>query len=731
MSMAYTRAVGRLTVDNPHADALLTVAGFGRDWNAAEANVQLKGSTADLGTSLGWDFGGLFEYLKDINAIGPIGSWAETDTDESAWQMPPSADTLGLWKLSPSSGALRVKHLHYYDAAPNRYSAGQWGRIRSTNAIAPNLLVQVWRSPTTAGDYDRPMFGLHFYNDRTTEYALCFPGAGPADEFWEALTGTTGQHVLQPTLLGKCAGDEHWTVIAAMDCSAIPTFRDIGSRPVYQTIRVEAEGGKLLVTVNGLPFSWTFGDKWRSTESKAQHEFNLGNGYVELWALGGPVKVLVQPVTYPASAVLRPHGYIVAPSWCNQTAAYREPVADLPAGTAITVESEALPGNAKATRPKVTFTTSDTGRRALLYCVQEYRAPTLVAGTSDPTVTGSSASSQLVALSGRIGERWRGSMCHAEIVSKTGAALEWPKANAKIIGEVSTDDGATWVRQFTGHVPPPELQRPERVLASRYVQDAQDIIESRLALKDLGVMCSFQGWQSGEAFEAVCNCAGIPSAKVNVASATKVLTTTTPGTRILSFREDAKVPSVLDGIANAVGYEWGQDQNGVLFLRPPLTHTAGAYDYTLDDDSTDAEDLVSRIKAALSYGEFANVLRVQVGEGGGAKAKSLADLDSVLTPGALRFIGDLRQRYMSFPDGSDLDAITKRLWEDMGRWCLVVEWTMHDYPGLMPDNYVRVQVAGLRMATGTILRVLSKQWAVEESGRYTQTLVGRVVEVPA
>jgi len=77
------------------------------------------------------------------------------------------------------------------------------------------------------------MFGLHFYNDRVDEYALCFPSAGQADNFWNGLTGTTGQKVLQPTLLGKRAGDEHWTIISTMDCSAIPTFRDIGARPVY------------------------------------------------------------------------------------------------------------------------------------------------------------------------------------------------------------------------------------------------------------------------------------------------------------------------------------------------------------------------------------------------------------------------------------------------------------------------------------------------------------------
>jgi len=189
---------------------------------------------------------------------------------------------------------------------------------------------------------------------------------------------------------------------------------------------------------------------------------------------------------------------------------------------------------------------------------------------------------------------------------------------------------------------------------------------------------------------------------------------------------------VLDTLAQAAGLEWGQKTDGKIFLRNPVTHTSGAYDYTLDDDTTSTDDVVDAVRGSLTYGEFCNLLTVVSGEGAAAKAKVLRDLDSIMTPGALRFIGDLWQRFRFVPDGTDLDTIASNLWEDLGRWCYLVEWTMQDHPEIMPDHFVRLQVSGIGAVTNSIVRVLSKpNWSVDATtGRYSQTLVARLEEVP-
>jgi hypothetical protein len=260
--------------------------------------------------------------------------------------------------------------------------------------------------------------------------------------------------------------------------------------------------------------------------------------------------------------------------------------------------------------------------------------------------------------------------------------------------------------------------------------EAKDIVEARLAHKQLGWLCSFDRWPAGEAFRAVCNCAGIPDNKIDVSMATAILGRGDLGKRKMAFRPDALVPSILDDIAKAVGYEWGQDQNGVLFLRPPLEHERGHYDYVVDETSVDIRDIVSQIRSTLSYQDFANYLEVIIGEGPDSIGKTLLDLDSAMTPGALRFIGDLWQRFSFMPEGTDLDAICKKLWDDLGRWSHVVEWTMHDRPEIMPDQYVLFRCSGLRLEYGTVCRVVSKQWWADlRSGMFTQTLVGKVEEV--
>lgn len=721
--MTYVRAAVKAVFDNPHADGLLQQIGFGMDWEAGDAGNRLGGRTADLSGTYGWELGTAFEYIKGLGAMAPIGKFTPADMALTDWDI-----LKGSWKLSASSANLQHKWLHYYDGRAGRYAADAWGQVRTKTDRWPNLHFDVWRMGSAPGETDRAMFAVHF-RGAGADYALCFPGAGPDDSYWTALTGAAAGHLMHPVLLGRADEDAYWTILDQIDGSSLPNFRALGGAAALQSVRVEAGERVLTVGLAGEKDPWHFAGEWQSGGSGARHEFVIVAGKVEVRVLGHTAMFAMHPITYAASGTLKPGWWLFRSDVAPASPSYSYSVADTPTGTSLTVTEETA---GYASRPNAAFATTDTTRRALLYCVHEYRASTFVAGTSDPHDTTSDNTRRLVAVSGSIGEGWRGSRCNLAVVSKPGDTIATVDANSKITVSVTGDAGAHWWTQFAGRVAPPALSRPERVLASRYELAAEDLIGASLAHKHIGWSCSFEGWPIAEAFVAALNLGGIPSALTTTTGVTGTYPKGSGAARKLAFRPDTSLPQVLDTLAQAAGLEWGQKTDGTIFLRNPIVHTAGAYDYTLDDDTTSTDDVVDAVRGTMNFGEFCNVLTVIAGEGAAAKAKVLRDLGSVLTPGATRFIGDLWQRFQFVPDGTDLNTIAGNLWDDLGRWCYVVEWTMQDHPEIMPDHFVRLQVSGLGVATNAIVRVLSKpSWSVDvASGRFSQTLVGRLEEVP-
>ena len=721
--MAYVRAGVKAVFDNPHADGLLTQLGVGLDWEAGDAGNRLGGRTADLSGTYGWELGTAFEYIKGIGALAPIGRTTPADMALTDWEV-----LKGTWKLSASSANLQHQWLHYYDGRPNRYAADAWGQVRTKTDRWPNLQFDVWRMGSAPGETDRAMFAVHF-RGAGADYALCFPGTGADDSYWTGMTGGSAGQLMHPALLGRADEDATWTIIDQITGGSLPNFRLLGGAAALQSIRVEAGERVLTVGLSGEGDPWHFAGEWRSAVGGATHEFTVVAGKIEVRVLGHTAMFSMLPITYAASGTLKPSWWFLRSDTTPATPSYSYSVADVPTDTTLSVAEETA---GYASRPVVTFGTSDTTKRALLYCVHEYRAATFAAGTSDPYDTTGDTSRRIVAASGSIGEGWRGSQCRLTMVSKPGVTNATVDANSKIAVSVTGDLGATWTTQFAGRVTPPALARPERVLASRYELAAEDLIGASLARKHLGWSCSFEGWPIAEAFAAALNLGGIPAALVTTTGVTGSYPVGSSMARKLNFRPDTALPQVLDTLAQAAGLEWGQKTDGKIFLRNPVTHTSGAYDYTLDDDTTSTDDVVDAVRGSLTYGEFCNLLTVVSGEGAAAKAKVLRDLDSIMTPGALRFIGDLWQRFRFVPDGTDLDTIASNLWEDLGRWCYLVEWTMQDHPEIMPDHFVRLQVSGIGAVTNSIVRVLSKpNWSVDATtGRYSQTLVARLEEVP-
>jgi len=356
---------------------------------------------------------------------------------------------------------------------------------------------------------------------------------------------------------------------------------------------------------------------------------------------------------------------------------------------------------------------------------------------------------KLLECSGQVGENWRGSSVTATLQNLPGNDLNFAKSNSKVIVNVQAT-GAP-VTLFTGYVTPPEQEmRPgARLGATSSAKtvaklSAQDIIEARLAKKQMMFHCSYEGWTEGAAFAHILNRAGVPSALISIdAACVNVLnrdsTTTSPdgkqrGKRKFRFSPDCEVISALDSIAKANGRRWGVNAAGVVFLAPKLAHVTWGADpqtdpthHTLDYDSLVAEDLVDSFRSTLTVSDFRNFLLVMVGEGNDAAAKVITDTASMWTDTATNFVGDIWSRFVAFPDGSDLDAIAVALWDEIATWHHYVEWGMKDRPQIMPDHEVRMQVPTNLVADNAVFRVLSKSWQCQRDGRYSQTLQSKFV----
>ena len=339
-------------------------------------------------------------------------------------------------------------------------------------------------------------------------------------------------------------------------------------------------------------------------------------------------------------------------------------------------------------------------------------------------------------MSGDIAEGWRGSTLTAEVQHRPGFDLASIPPNAKVAANITT--GGSAIRHFTGYVPPAERRKADPHV-TRSTVSAADMIEARLRRKCMHYHCSYGGWPVDDAFEAMLNRGGVASANISVAADVSAAVMgslyylpmgSMQGQRNLQFSPDGDLVQALDQLTAVRGLDWGVNQNGVCFIRHPVSHTAGSYDYTLADDSANVEDIIRTFRATWTVTDFANLLIVMVGQGADAAAKVLIDEDSMSDSSASNFVGDVWSRFVALPDGDHVAEIANRLWEEIAYWHHLVQWTMEDRPEWMPDHEIRLQVDDLEITENSIVRITKKSWEAQEgtTGRYSQTLDAKVVE---
>jgi hypothetical protein len=744
--MAYSRVAANLLVDYPHVDGMLTTLYVGRDWQAIEPRRDTGGFSPDVEGQYGWYYDNKFEYLERLGGIAPLGKFTKSNMALTDWDV-----VQGKWRESPAAASLGVTHLWYYDARAGRVATNEYGILRSKASYAPNLMFWFWRMGGAYDETDQATIGIHLAG-ADAQYALYLPAYREAGSYYEGLTGTTERQDLQPVLMGKASGDSNWAVIDTLSASSTPTLGSISETPKLQTVRIEYADETLLVRMGENDNAWAYRGLWSSRES-IDNEFALTSGQVEVRIIGHTALFAMAPITYPASAKIYPHRLFVCPPPFGQTQQYIV-LAATPTGTAVTAAVDSPGGY--LSRPEITMTTTDTSTRPVLYCVQEHRDG--VIGSAD-TVEVDTQGNNTVALKsvrGTINENWRGSSITAQVEAKPGYILGDIAPNAKVRCNVSTNDGASSYRQFTGYITPPEKLRGSGPLDIQGTVQAEDIIEARLSKKSMSWHCSYEGtgnangWNVASAFTNILHSAGVPDSLIDIHEDVSLAGMGTGyympsgsmmGKRRFKFGPDIDVVTALDTIVQAVGIAstayptkrrglaWGVNQNGVIFLKPAYERTpGGAVDYTLDEDTATAEDFCSTLKSTRSLEDFRNLLIVMAGEGADAARKILSDQDSWSDPTAQTFIGDIWQRFVCYPDGADIEAISEQLWREVGYWHWLIEVTLHDNPDIMPEHNIKVQVANMDIPTDSVFKVVSKDWSCNENGLYEQTLTCVMVE---
>lgn len=712
--MSYVRLAANLIIDNADADGRITVMGVGRDWEATEPRDETIKFTPDIGSAYAWEYNGLFEYIDRLNGIAPLGTYTPGDMSLAGW-----TQTSGSWGLSSAANATGYRFLQYYD------DTGAIGRLTSTGNYSPNLAMWIWRFPGTGTI--PALLGLHFLGSAgAPEYAIYWPAQTEWGAYEATLTGQSGGQYTSPLLLGRPQSESVFSVIDRQQSGGTLRLGDFGAEPVYQVLKVEYLDGYLLVRSGDQEAVWEYGGEWTSAGGKTV-DFALGTGPIEFRVIGQPAMINVQQLTYPASAIIKPRLGLGAPAEYEQTPSYRI-LAGLATGTAITAASETMTP-AEFTRPAVTFTTSDTSNRAILYCVQEYRAATIGAADSNPVNTQDFDALRLVGISGHLDDRWRGATVEGTIRAAPGVTLATNKPNTKVAARLSGDAGASWTTMFTGYSVPPGKAKSEGVQAVVAEIQCVDIIGARLQHKQMGEHCSYEAWVEKDAWEYILTRAGVPAALQNIdATFTGLLPTSKQkGARKLRFTADTGVISALDTLAEVRGRRWGVGYDGVVFVGEPLTHTAADYDFTVDEDTATLEDVVNTFSSEQALADFANLLRVMVAEGADAAAKQYINYASITDATAADFIGDIWEKYSYYPDGDDVSIIGDKLWAEVAQFQQAIRFEMTDHPEYLPDMYVQVDFSNVDIVTNSIFRVTDKSWS-ENDGRYRQTLEAVLVE---
>lgn len=737
--MAWDKAACNLTLDNPHADGIISKWGIAKNWAAAEPKSHLGAFTPDLNSNVGWRYGGQFEYIAPLLGIAPRGHCNMTSMDADDW-----IATSGVWRETPITGTFPVSFLHFYDGRPGLVAAGEYGICTSKADYGVNLGVYLRRYPAHPKDVDPPLLVITLVGDGSgASYAIALPELSLGSTFWQTLTGSLADKLSTPVLLGRPAGSSEWSIIDRCDGHLQPGNVAEHGRNYRETrVGIEYTDGWLLVTFAGEHAQWAYRGDWQDADDNTV-AFEPTAGPVEITVVGHTAAFSLADLAYSTDATLRP---AEAAHLVTDTTIFPLPSTSTfliqshePAGTLITVAQEEPIADSGISQPALQFT-GPGDDRAVFYNLHEVRQPTIAAGTSLPVSSLTSDTLRVRSISGSINDTWRNARLSAEVEARAGSTLADLQPNGKVTAAVALIESGvapTWYSQFTGYLIPAEHERYS-ISRTRAEVQAGDGIQVRLRNKHMVWYSAFEGWAVDVAWRYVLNCCGIPDSLISVDAGVSAVAmgdnyylplSQHQGIRNLQFKPDDLVVSALDVICDTRDLEWGITEAGMYFLRPRLEHVADYYDWTLDDDTLTAEDMVTQFRSARSIDDYVNIVQVIAGQGWGSVRKTLLDLPSIQTSTAENFIGDDWWRVETMPDGDDPVQLANLLWKQRHSMARTIVWRDHHHPELMPDDYVRVQATSVDLPNNTIFRITAKDWSLDaHSNTFEQTLTGVIVQ---
>jgi len=685
---------------------------------------------------------GASELLADLHGCGPRGYADKADMLLANW-----TQQQGTWYLAQVGSSPPAQYLWWPGGGANTY-----GRVASVPNFYPHLALWLQRAGAPDGQV-WPTYTL-----------VCLrPATG---DYWYALylpLDTQATDLKYPRLLRAPA--------------------NITFDPGEHTVE-EFQGGNLAAT-GGLGEAR---EEYLAVENTDNHLFfrnsegreawsyapmgglELAPGPVLLEAYGHSLAFNLQPLRFPTAGYVTPRQRASTPAWVSADRSYylvnHDPGPYDAWGTArnnfVSVQSQYAYGGGVA-KPLVKFVT-DGYHRPVCYAVAEFHSPTFSAARSSPQAL--AGTGKTVSVSGRVDDTWRGATCEVVLRVEQGEYLL--KGNEKMTvdagwatGTTDTAVSTSTSRQFTGYVLSATREKRADEQGKVYLTlNAEDGIGARLKAKKymwlqpvLGGLTVGQDFlgddgkflyhtstkvPAGTIVRHLLNCAGVPDALIHssILACTGALAWHLPaadrkGDLLLDYRADEEVLAVLDKIATLLGGYFGVDQNGTYTIAQRTAYAAGgAVDWTLDDDTATDADMVYEVSAERGFDEFRNYVACVVGQGDGAVsfATPLWPAPSHTLTSSRDFIGDDWWEILVETEASGASAAVlqaQQRYVEAYKRRHVLRWTTPGKHDLWPGDVVAVQASGLDVPSGTVFRLIEKNWRIEaDSGDYRCDFLG-------
>jgi len=673
--------VAEITVDNPDCDGLITAHGFAYNW---EFKDRPDGPAAPV-----WEHHNT-EVLRGMNAVSPRSQFRWIDMLLANWQV---EDGVGYWQEQRLMACKpQAKFLHFKDA-----SIGSYGSIITKVAYRPSVFLRLFRWRPAIGETDSPLVEIQLLgNGSGYEYGLILPW--PTDD-------EADYNYKYPTLFRREAGETGGGTRLA-EYQGLGGMRSLeGSEASYQNVMIEQIGDWIRIELSGTGEPWLF----------ETGDAGLSIGFVRVIFYRHPGMFTLQALKFPATSYCEPREYLKLPAWINSAnTTYGSKVYEAPAGTSLSVTEQVDPTDARASKPRLTFTNSDRWVRPVCYLLQQ----------GDPGAIGSARSSEVsTAGTGRLLEvgwsrnaRYRGAQFTARL--RDPSAYAW-KGNEKATLALDWDagTGATVVNKVTGYIVP---QKP--LAAGRAMPDQRELrvtvrdgVEARLSKKFMLYMPSFEKWTAAEVFEYVLNRSGVPDALIDVDSAVDERYTLPWGDpkweRSWNYAPDYGVVAALDEmLVKLFGLQWGNDADGKYFLREePQWTTGDTPDFTLDWDTTTDDDVITMLEPERAGADFRNYVAAIVGLENRESGWLARDEGSHRTPTDNRFVGDDWWEVVNAEDHQQATQISNKRLAEFLRSKETLTWTTRR-EDLGPDKFVAVQAASvIDLPDDSVCRIVTEE----------------------